>query len=676
MPKSLSGYLDDGRGHPLSGISTIATRLSDGAFIDTTVTDADGYWAFAGLPTADEYLVTLTDGSGNAVARAPWSGELREAWVRDRLDVAGKPVVLDPAAGNALAWTATGLYVPPAPTPLDGYTKAESDGRYVNVAGDTMTGSLHITNASAAVELGTPGTANTPFIDFHSSANTHDFDVRLIASGGTASPGQGVLQVASAFLDPMGTIRMQTGKKIDFAEDIADDKLDLYGGVYTIGIRGATLGYFTALNAAHRFYSNNVERLSIDGNGKVVVSPASGSGSSGITLTEPGANDASLSLTSSTAPRTWLVGVEGSRGYNIVGTVGGFFIHDNTAGLSRLRISTVGQVSLWSEGESLVAFRSGGAEPGHPHTGQSGHDCRTDQLSGRGCSPHRHLGGLHQQRLSGHWRHPAHHASGQRGQGAGRLATRPVRRQRDIAKPTAHSRRRHRQHALWPVATGVRYDRPPDRRDHGYAQRPDQPWPDLHGHQRFLLSTLGREPPDHPEHAGHGCHQHPLVGVVGVHRQRLNDRRCHDGIALAGVRTYLLGVEGSRAAIGPYAGFVIYDQQAGTPRLSIRYNNGAVGIGNIAAAGGSAQLDVFSTEAALPTLRVSWHGAMADAFVWTNLTGKYGTVFGVNNVGWVTDTGTAFASVGQTRAVINRVLPVYNTAGGLYGYIRVYDSQS
>lgn len=140
MAKVLEGFVDDGRGDPVADLPAVASRLSDGVVVDTTITDADGHWLFTGLPTADEYVVTLTDPSGNAVARAPWSGELRSAWVRDRLDVAGKPVLLDPAAGNSLLWTAAGLYVATGLTqaaadllyePLDSaYTKAEADARY------------------------------------------------------------------------------------------------------------------------------------------------------------------------------------------------------------------------------------------------------------------------------------------------------------------------------------------------------------------------------------------------------------------------------------------------------------------------------------------------------------------------------------------------------------------
>ena len=94
---------------------------------------------------------------------------------------------------------------------LDTAVTASISGK-VAKAGDTMTGPLTISGASlnvigggigvltanAAVELGASGLANTPVVDFHSSASSTDYDVRLIASGGTATAGQGLLTVNSA----------------------------------------------------------------------------------------------------------------------------------------------------------------------------------------------------------------------------------------------------------------------------------------------------------------------------------------------------------------------------------------------------------------------------------------------------------------------------------------------
>lgn len=47
------------------------------------------------------------------------------------------------------------------------------------------------------MEIGAVGASNTPYIDLHSSASSTDYDVRLLASGGTASIGQGNLTVTA-----------------------------------------------------------------------------------------------------------------------------------------------------------------------------------------------------------------------------------------------------------------------------------------------------------------------------------------------------------------------------------------------------------------------------------------------------------------------------------------------
>lgn len=57
---------------------------------------------------------------------------------------------------------------------------------------------FNITSANSFIELGAVGSANTPLIDFHSSASSTDFDVRLLATGGTAASGAGTLDVMAA----------------------------------------------------------------------------------------------------------------------------------------------------------------------------------------------------------------------------------------------------------------------------------------------------------------------------------------------------------------------------------------------------------------------------------------------------------------------------------------------
>jgi hypothetical protein len=194
MPLKIEGFLDDGHGEPLAGIPAVVTRLSDGAAVLSGATDADGHWVFTSLPTADEYVVTLSDSSGNAVSRAPWSGEMRELYVRDRLDVDGLPVVLDPAAGNSLLWTATGLYAPTGITlaaadlryePIDTmYTKAESDARYPQKT-DVDPYPNYLTSTEADALFLTPAEGNAAY-----AALAHNHDTTYVQlTGGSVMTG-------------------------------------------------------------------------------------------------------------------------------------------------------------------------------------------------------------------------------------------------------------------------------------------------------------------------------------------------------------------------------------------------------------------------------------------------------------------------------------------------------
>jgi hypothetical protein len=65
---------------------------------------------------------------------------------------------------------------------------------------------------NGAIEIGRAGraTAGTPFIDFHSSTSGSDFDVRLIASGGTAAGGDGTLDINAALTRVNGTLNVTT----------------------------------------------------------------------------------------------------------------------------------------------------------------------------------------------------------------------------------------------------------------------------------------------------------------------------------------------------------------------------------------------------------------------------------------------------------------------------------
>lgn len=62
----------------------------------------------------------------------------------------------------------------------------------------TFTANIALTNNTASIEMGQVGTTNTPYIDFHSSSSTTDYDVRIMSSGGSGSSGFGTLTLSGA----------------------------------------------------------------------------------------------------------------------------------------------------------------------------------------------------------------------------------------------------------------------------------------------------------------------------------------------------------------------------------------------------------------------------------------------------------------------------------------------
>jgi hypothetical protein len=59
---------------------------------------------------------------------------------------------------------------------------------------------------NAGLEMGAIGSANTPYIDFHSSASSNDYDVRMVASNGTTSNGNGDLTINAANVATTGAM--------------------------------------------------------------------------------------------------------------------------------------------------------------------------------------------------------------------------------------------------------------------------------------------------------------------------------------------------------------------------------------------------------------------------------------------------------------------------------------
>lgn len=61
--------------------------------------------------------------------------------------------------------------------------------------GATFKGAIDVPVPNGGVELGSVGSANSPYIDFHSSEAPADYNARIVASGGSASAGSGSLKL-------------------------------------------------------------------------------------------------------------------------------------------------------------------------------------------------------------------------------------------------------------------------------------------------------------------------------------------------------------------------------------------------------------------------------------------------------------------------------------------------
>jgi len=90
--------------------------------------------------------------------------------------------------------------------------------------------------ANAGIELGKPGTAETPFIDFHSSGLSTDYDARIIASGGSSTAGGGNLSVHGTLV-LNNNLSMPTNQVIDLGNGIT---LNRPSGTTQININGPT----------------------------------------------------------------------------------------------------------------------------------------------------------------------------------------------------------------------------------------------------------------------------------------------------------------------------------------------------------------------------------------------------------------------------------------------------
>ncbi|ACR15052.1 putative tail fiber protein [Burkholderia phage BcepIL02] len=141
---------------------------------------------------------------------------------------------------------------------------------YLPSSGGTVAGPMILATpgANSSLEIGDPGFANTPFIDFHSAGTNNDYDVRMIASGGNATPGNGALDVLAFSTRFGGHIRIKKGFFL-YALDGASER-QLIGmsndATPNVDIINSAAGKIRFINQAY-----NAELLTCDNNGNVWV---------------------------------------------------------------------------------------------------------------------------------------------------------------------------------------------------------------------------------------------------------------------------------------------------------------------------------------------------------------------------------------------------------------------
>jgi hypothetical protein len=111
-------------------------------------------------------------------------------------------------------------------------------------------------DANGSIELGKQGraAAGTPFIDFHSSTNNTDHDVRLVASGGTATAGQGTLSMLAKWVLVGTGTDDGSGATLQVAGSVRTTSQVWVNGASSIaGYASAMTLYYTGEGSQHGF---------------------------------------------------------------------------------------------------------------------------------------------------------------------------------------------------------------------------------------------------------------------------------------------------------------------------------------------------------------------------------------------------------------------------------------
>jgi len=111
-----------------------------------------------------------------------------------------------------------------------------NDGQVITGAGGGDNGRIEIGKLNRS-------TAGTPYIDFHSSATANDFDVRMIASGGTAlNDGSGTLTIYAADIVHSGDLTINGNLQVDGNTTLGSNSSD------TVAVNGLVNNNITFSN--------------------------------------------------------------------------------------------------------------------------------------------------------------------------------------------------------------------------------------------------------------------------------------------------------------------------------------------------------------------------------------------------------------------------------------------
>lgn len=152
----------------------------------------------------------------------------------------------------------------------------DGKGRVLSASNPTTLAGYGITDAlssnTAFIELrGGSTTADTAYLDFHSSGNLNDFDVRIASTGGSAAVGQGRLDLVGSLINhDAGDVRVRD--KLWIRPDYAfgtSTALHLAIGDNDTGIHWVGDGMLD-------FYANSAVAMKLNANGYVSVRNSAG----------------------------------------------------------------------------------------------------------------------------------------------------------------------------------------------------------------------------------------------------------------------------------------------------------------------------------------------------------------------------------------------------------------